>query len=1213
MITPDLPVNEAERLSQLWSYNILGSHQEAACDSLTRLAATVCDVRVATVSFLDEKREWIKSAFGADIEEIPRTLSFANHTIQLGREEVLEVQDAALDERFCDNPLLNQYAFLTFYAAVPIYDDSGYALGSLAVMDANAKVLNEQQKESLKIIAQQITDQLALYRAKNDAIKKDEQHVELLNNVDDAIYELDRNGNYIFVNSKTCALLGYSREALNSKTAYDFVHPDDLQEVGAYHQGLFESRAKSGYFEMRIIPKNRVPIRIAQKVSLDYEKGQLVKIRAVAREFSEIEQLRRALQDRENQYKILSENSRDVIGVHAIDGSYKYISQAAQDEMGYTSEEVLGKTPKDFIHQQDWSLIKGNLKDLISGETETTSFECRIRKCDGQYIWMEIYTRVIFDDNDRIDGFHSSARNITERRLTENKVSLLIENTTDAVWAVDTDLRFIYFNSVFQKLHLRRTGKELRIGAIIKPERVEATLENELSFILKALSGEKCSQEVRFYIHDQLFVMDNSATPILNAADEVTGVSVFSRNITAQHQERERIYNYQVGLKLLNDLAVNSLPSTELLEQSLQAICDYLEMPVGIISAIKGDTYEVKCLVDEEEVLSRNAGIMPLNHSLSDQAFRNRSVSLLYQEEKDGFMGHPCCDEEVKVKTYLGAPIKVDDAYFGTVEFLSPNPRKVMFGDHEEEFMKLFANWLGSVMTKESAYRSLERAKEKAEEASVAKADFLSMMSHEVRTPLNGIIGSTHLLLKQSPPPEQLQKLNILKKSSDHLLAIVTDILDFAKIEEGKILLENAEFNLRESLDAIKVNYETLTEEKGIQLRLDCDDALNVHYWGDQVRLNQILHNLVNNAIKFTRRGEVAIKCARLDEVNNFDHILFEITDTGIGISKENLDAIFGVFSQADKSITRRFGGSGLGLSITKKLLELMGSKIEVESKRGRGTTFRFKLNLRRGTSLGLKRSVPKEDKKENLNGTVLIVEDNVFNRVIAKDFSESWGLKVLEVENGREALPILVEKKVDLVLLDIQMPIMNGYETISWIRAQDDPYFQDLPVIALTASAMVEVQNKVYQCGMNDFLTKPFVPDDFYIKIELHLAHREQTQDEFSLAYLQNLLQGDKEKMMRFFDLFIESVTHDYKTYELALAEQEIIEIYQLTRKNRPTLKSLGLSKLSRQAQIIEQMIENDNPRNMIIRESDRHLQALKQTVNKIKAHRERLQQAEV
>lgn len=1211
MIAPELPENETERLNQLRSYGLLDSEPETAYDNLTRLAATVCGSKISAISFIDEDRQWVKSCFGGDLKELPRSLSICGHVINNKPGEVLEVKDTSKDSRFSDNPLIQQFKAFSYFLGVPIFDKEGFALGSLCVIDEKALLVNEHQKESLRIIAQQVADQLEVQKAKQEVVTKDKQHMDLLNSVDDAIYELDPHGNYLFVNQKTCEMLALSEAQLKDKVAFDFVHPDDLEDTAAYHRELFEHKKLSGYYEMRIIPAGKKPIKIGQKVSLDYRDGKLVKIRAIARELSDVHLLRKELHDRESQYKILSENSRDVIGVHAIDGSYKYISQAARVSMGYLPDDVLGKTPRDFIHPNDLGSIKGFLRSLVRGELEMTNFECRIRKADGEYIWMEIYTRAILDEHGNISGFHSSARDISERKQNQNQVSLLIENTTDAIWAIDKDLKFIYFNSVFQDLHVRRTGKAVRIGATLKPDHVQATFEREFDFLLRALKGVKNSQEIRFYIKDQLFVMDNSATPIFNEAEEVTGVTVFSRNITQQFQEKERLYNYQTGLKLLNDLAVNNLPTKELLTHSLTSICDYLDMPIGIISRISDKGYQATYYVDPEGRMDwKDEKETRFTNSYSELTFKKKRVLLIDQGSQSEHSGHPCFKNSGQIKSYIGAPITVDDRLYGTVEFVSGKRRKVMFGDQDGEFMKLFANWIGSVLTKESSYRSLKREKERAEEASIAKADFLSMMSHEVRTPLNGIIGTTHLLLKKNPSEEQLPKLNILKKSSDHLLAIVTDILDFAKIEEGKILLENAEFNLRELLDALCVNYQTLIEEKGISLKLEYDDQLHANYWGDQVRLNQIFHNLVNNAIKFTEQGAVTIKCQRLNKVNTYDQIRFEISDTGIGISEENIEAIFGVFSQAEKSITRRFGGSGLGLSITKKLLELMDSEIKVQSKKGEGTTFSFELGLKRGSGISIQKTVSKEEKKEKLHGNVLIVEDNIFNRVIAKDFAEARGLRVFEAENGQEATNILKGQGMDLVLLDIQMPIMDGYETVTWIREQEEGYYQDLPVIALTASAMVEVQNKVYRCGMNDFLTKPFVPDDFYKKIELHLSLRDHGQEEVSLDYLRNILKNDTDKMKRFFDLFIESVTHDYQIYERALERTAFMDLYQLTRKNRPTLKSLGLNRLARQAMIIEKMIENENPGKMIIREAQNHLYVLKSTVNKIILYRESLQQ---
>ena len=566
----------------------------------------MCGAKALAISFIDEGRQWVKSCFGGNLSEIPRSISLCGHVINNDPGEILEIQETASDDRFQDNPLVEKYEIFSYYAGIPIIDKEGFALGSLCVIDEKPKKLNEHQRESLRVIAQLVTDQLELHKTKIEVTRKDERLMDILNSVDDAIYELDAEGHYLFVNAKTCEMLGLSEQQLKEKKAFEFVHPEDLQEVVKYHQTLFAKGETSGYYEMRIIPLGKNPMRIGQKVSLDYQDGELLRIRAIAREFSEIRMLRQALQDRENQYKVLSENSRDVIGVHGVDGAYKYISQAAQVEMGYDPKDVLGKAPRDFIHPKDLQSNRGKLSVLFNGEVQVTNFECRIKKNDGEYIWMEVYARVINDEKGEVAGFHSSARDISERKRNEDKVSLLIESTTDAVWAVDKDLRLIYFNSVFKNLHLQRTGNMVRIGARLQPDRVGASFEDELTFIKKALRGIKSTQEVRFDIRGQLYVMDNSATPIFNEADKVTGVSVFSRNITEQYQEKQRLFNYQVGLRLLNDLAVNSLPTEDLLNEALLSICSYLKMPVGLITMISDHSYEVKYHSDASGLLSCN-------------------------------------------------------------------------------------------------------------------------------------------------------------------------------------------------------------------------------------------------------------------------------------------------------------------------------------------------------------------------------------------------------------------------------------------------------------------------------------------------------------------------------------------------------------------------------------------------------------------------------
>ena len=908
-----------------------------------------------------------------------------------------------------------------------------------------------------------------------------------------------------------------------------------------------------------------------------------------------------------SQYRLLSENSRDIIAVYNRVGTYEYISQSIIDVLGYHPQEILGNKAHKFIHPDDWSLLDESLREMTDLRKSGTSFECRMKCKNGEYLWLEVYMKAILDPDDEVEGFHASARDISDRKKDAKNLSLLIENTTDAVWAIDKHLHFIFFNTIFQDFYFKKTKRRAQIGQSIDWNALVPDMSSRKAlFLERALDGTKSTEEVKFEIEGEILVFENSASPIYDGHEEVIGVSVFSRDITERFNERTETDRYQSGLQLLNDLASESLPMADVFASALQRVSQYLGLPLGIISKVEGKRYIVKHFHSESAAFDlRKEQVLDLDKTYCQLLVSEGEVTMLENVGNSVHHKHPCY-LDLKLEAYMGALVHVEGEIYGTVNFSSPVAAKRKFSDYDKQFMKLLANWIGSVLTKEKAYRFLELEKERAEEASVAKANFLSMMSHEVRTPLNGIIGTTHLLQKRNPSKDQLRHLNILQKSSAHLQTIVTDILDFAKIEEGKILLENAEFNLHELVEGIRLNYETQIEEKRIELILDYDEALSANYWGDQVRISQVLHNLMSNAIKFTEVGSITFRCKRTDKVNKFDHLLFEVEDTGIGIPPEHMESIFGVFSQADDSITRKFGGSGLGLSITKKLLELMGGEIEVESEVDAGTTFRFQLALKRGSRVKVEKPTKHEKKKHKLKGTILIVEDNLFNRVIAREFVESWGLKVLEAENGQEAIEVLQDKKVDIVLLDIQMPVMDGYEAIKWIRDQSDNYFQELPVIALTASAMVEVQDKVYRSGMNDFLTKPFVPDEFHKKLEHSLALKDRKSDEISLGYLKELLHDDQKKLKRFFDLFIESVTDDYPAFEKALLQSNIFDIQQLIKKNKSTLKSLGLISLADHSTVIERMIENDNPARMIIRESQNHLKELRSTVEQIKDIRE-------
>tara|TARA_B100000809_G_scaffold158023_1_gene155325 strand:+ start:14166 stop:16016 length:1851 start_codon:yes stop_codon:yes gene_type:complete len=376
----------------------------------------------------------------------------------------------------------------------------------------------------------------------------------------------------------------------------------------------------------------------------------------------------------------------------------------------------------------------------------------------------------------------------------------------------------------------------------------------------------------------------------------------------------------------------------------------------------------------------------------------------------------------------------------------------------------------------------LTNAKNKAELSSIAKEQFLANMSHEIRTPLNGIGGMAKLLEKTSLTKEQQEYNQAIRKSSDNLLVIINDILDFSKIEAGKLTIEKIGFNLKESISRVINTMSYKAEEKGINLALEIDANISEILIGDPTRINQIIINLLNNAIKFTSKGCVILKCNLVEKTSTKNKIKFEVIDTGIGIDSRKISKIFGSFSQEDESTTRKFGGTGLGLAISKQLVELFNGELKVISEKGKGAIFYFTVEY----PIGSLKDWLKEDATvmnwESLeHKKVLLVEDNKINQFLATTILTNWKMKVEVAENGLIAIEKLKDKKFDVVLMDMQMPIMGGIEATVIIREE---LKLSIPIIALTARAIKGIDKECMDAGMNDYISKPFNQSELFNKI---------------------------------------------------------------------------------------------------------------------------------
>ncbi|MCE7994314.1 MAG: response regulator [Roseivirga sp.] len=383
----------------------------------------------------------------------------------------------------------------------------------------------------------------------------------------------------------------------------------------------------------------------------------------------------------------------------------------------------------------------------------------------------------------------------------------------------------------------------------------------------------------------------------------------------------------------------------------------------------------------------------------------------------------------------------------------------------------------------ETKNREVEMERNNATQATRAKANFLSVMSHEIRTPLNAIIGLTHLLIDYPEQGDKKKNLSSLKFSAENLLALINDILDYSKLEEGKAEIESIQFNLKETLDRILDSFLFKAEEKQIRLKAKYDSAMPSIVTGDPTRFSQVLNNLLSNAIKFTDTGSVTLDA----EVIDHGLIQFSVIDTGIGIMADKLDAIFESFTQADEGVNRKFGGTGLGLAIAKQLVEAMGASLQVESVEGKGTRFFFTLPLEASSAATYaNRAVGKRPSFTSMKGArVLLMEDNAVNVLVATQFLKSWSVDVDVASNGVEGLQLMEQDRYDLILMDLEMPVMDGFETTEHIRKNLNEANKHIPVIAITSSTSIMARNKARAAGMNDFITKPFNPNELYKMLE--------------------------------------------------------------------------------------------------------------------------------
>ena len=1071
------------------------------------------------------------------------------------------------------------------------------------------------------------------------------ENTSLIHLIPDIVWVIDERGTIKFVNSTFEKITGFTAKEIIGRSSFEFFSKDELpnhlQQMLLYLSG--SKKSADEYFEFRFIDKKGKSITLESVAInlLEHEdiKGIVVSARNISRQAAE----RRELEDKEELYHSLFESLSEAILITDKNHYLVYCNSLLSKLTGYTLNE-LGSMPlyQLIIAEEYWKTVERGINNRFDGKSE--QYEVEVVRKNGTKFWALISAAPYRSKTGEIVGSVGTLTDITHRKKDEEEMRWLAkfpEENPAPIIRISEEGKIIYYNSPANSIvsHISSSGKlntewqlivnkqlnastpgkidievdgkyfNLTLTSLINNEYINIygiDVTERFIFQKQLLESEQRLQFLMNSTTEGIIVHENGIIIDLNQAfagmigfdeENILGKSVSSFAPENRKDEIQEILRRDIAMQqetmLLNKageslsveitgrshfyrgkkvkvIAIRDITLRKNAEQKLKENEERLNYFFTL-------TLEGIALIDEKKIIDVNSAFLQITEFISEEILNKDISEIPLQSLKEPLLSIANSNEakriEVKVQLRSGKEIFVL-IQSKSHEYRGKNIRVVVMRD---------------ITQRKKDEEEILKSKRSAEEAQKAEEQFLAHMSHEIRTPMNGIIGLTDILLKQEHNKEQEEYLRLIKHSADNLLVIVNDILDLSKIRSGKLQFENISLSIREIMNTIFMSTKSKAAEKNLSFDYQVDKKIPEHLLGDPVRFNQILLNLLSNALKFTENGKVFFSAELQSNEKNRVVLQFMVEDSGIGIHEKDLAKIFESYCQATADTTRRFGGTGLGLPIVKQLVELQGGELWVKSKRGEGSRFYFTLPFAVEEEVAIRKdekisSIKKSESAKRVvekNGiNILLVDDNFINRLLVVHLLEEKGYSVIEAENGYQAIDKLKEEDIDLVLMDISMPDLDGLEATRIIRKLDEAHLRKIPIISMTAHAFKEQIQQAMDAGMDDYLSKPFKPEELYEKIMAQLnpsveieAPKPQAvtmekqsgnmkEKYYDLSFLRQYYDNEEEFINSILALYVKETPGSIKQIEDALNKKDWEQFKSLTHKIKTNIMMMGIKK---------------------------------------------------